>query len=295
VSACAVIWTGAGTVVFMDYRKGWSLGKEHSLKTRFAISPERFRIAYDVSGRGPAIMLLHGGGGSRQEWHAGGYVARLKDDFKVITVDLRGHGESDKPTDPACYTTDKMGQDFLAVADACGVDKFILWGYSFGSNVGRYLAARSERVEKMIMVGSPLGPGVSGEWRQMALDFRARWAPSVQRQLGDGREGPFDPQLLPRKDQEEIQRLSFPGALVPVILAWSSAMLEWAVVRPADFRCPALWLFGSRNGNAMASYKKYEKSLKGSKIQVRIFEGFDHEQEFTQIDRVLSVILAFLC
>jgi hypothetical protein len=91
----------------------------------FITSPDGTRIAYDVTGEGSPLFLLHGGGYTRQNWHDVGYVKRLKDDFKVIAIDIRGNGESDKPTAPACYTTDKMGQDILAVADASwGEDDF---------------------------------------------------------------------------------------------------------------------------------------------------------------------------
>ena len=90
----------------------------------------------------------------RQDWHEAGYVIRLRDNFTVIAVDLRGHGESGLPTDPAAYTTDKMGQDILAVADACGVERFIIWGMSYGGNVGRYLAIQSERVARLILIGT---------------------------------------------------------------------------------------------------------------------------------------------
>ena len=69
-------------------------------------------------------MLLHGEGGMRQEWREAGYVERLRDNFTVITLDLRGHGESGLPTEPADYRIEKMGQDILAVADAWGVDRF---------------------------------------------------------------------------------------------------------------------------------------------------------------------------
>jgi len=55
----------------------------------FAISPDSTRIAYDRCGSGPALVLLHGGGGSRQEWHQVGYVHRLRDHFTVISLDLR--------------------------------------------------------------------------------------------------------------------------------------------------------------------------------------------------------------
>ncbi|HOU13295.1 MAG TPA: hypothetical protein PKZ84_09255 [Anaerolineae bacterium] len=47
------------------------------MDTLFAISPDGARIAYDRCGAGPAVVLLHGGGGNRQEWHNAGYVSRL--------------------------------------------------------------------------------------------------------------------------------------------------------------------------------------------------------------------------
>ncbi len=48
------------------------------MSTCFANSPDHTRIAYDVNGTGPVIMLLHGGGSFRKEWHTTGYVKRLK-------------------------------------------------------------------------------------------------------------------------------------------------------------------------------------------------------------------------
>jgi pimeloyl-ACP methyl ester carboxylesterase len=264
------------------------------LTTQFATSSDNICIAYEVYGAGPALMLLHGGGSSRQDWLAGGYVDRLKEDFTVITVDLRGHGESDKPLDPSDYSTKKMDQDILAVADACGIEHFILCGYSFGGNIGRYLAARSERVEKFVMIGSSFGPGVSGEFRQLALDFRERWAPAVHSQMGDRLEGNFDPQLLSDQDQQAASKLSFPGELIPVVLAWSSAMLDWEMVGPREILCPAVWLFGTANENAMQSFRRFEADLPGSKVQVRKLEGFDHAQEFDEIDQVLPLWQEFL-
>lgn len=256
--------------------------------SQFALSTDGTRIAYDRCGTGPALMLLHGGGGSRLDWHNGGYIARVKDDFSVISVDLRGHGESDKPTIPARYSTENLGQDLLSVADACGIGGFILCGYSLGGNVGRYLAARSGRVTKLIMIGNSLGPGVSGEWRQLAIDFRARWEPIVYAHTGI-----FTPQLLSAKDQEDIQQLSFPGEWVPSILAMSTAMLNWPAVEPIDIRCPALWLFGSENKIALDSYKQYTGPLTGTGFQVQILEGLSHSEEIEAVDQVIAAISAF--
>lgn len=145
--------------------------------------PDGIRIAYDVRGAGPPIVLLHGGGHTRWDWHDRGYVERLQRDFQVIAIDIRGNGESGKPTDPADYTTDQHGQDILAVADACGVERFTLWGFSYGGNIGRYLAAQSTRVAKLIIIGTPFGLGASGEFRQFIVNFHDHWSPILQAQL----------------------------------------------------------------------------------------------------------------
>jgi pimeloyl-ACP methyl ester carboxylesterase len=105
---------------------------------------------------------------------------------------------------------------------------------------------------------------------------------------------PFDPKLLPQKDQEDIQKLSFPGELLPSVLAWSSAMLDWGTVTPKDLRCPTLWIIGTENDMALESYREYEPEIPHSKVQVHLFEGLNHEQEFENIEQVLPVILTFI-
>jgi len=254
------------------------------VSTLFTDSPDGTRVAYDCSGTGPAIVLLHGGGGSRQEWHHAGYVSRLRDNYTVIAVDLRGHGESGLPTGPADYTVQKMLQDILAAVDACGVKQFALWGMSYGGKVGRYLAVQSERVAKLVLMGTPLGLGVTGEQRQEAIDFCAHWPPIMQAL----RDGVLDFESLSQKDQELLKGLN-----VAAMLGWVTEMLDWGSVEPADFRCPTLWLVGSEDRRAMASVRQYEEALKGSRVQVSILEGLNHEQVFDEIDRVLPIMLAF--
>jgi pimeloyl-ACP methyl ester carboxylesterase len=199
-------------------------------------------------------------------------------------MDLRGHGESDRPTAPSAYTPKKMGQDILAVADACGVQRFIMWGMSYGGKVGRYLAVHSERVSRLILMGTPLGPGVSGERRQQALDFCAHWPPIVKAQQA----GTLDLDALTQDDRDVLRRLH-----VPSMLGWVRAMLDWPAVEPADFRCPTLWLVGSQDRHAMDSLREYESALPGSQVRVHIAEGLDHDQAFDEIDRVFPTMLAF--
>jgi pimeloyl-ACP methyl ester carboxylesterase len=254
------------------------------MTTVFAHSPDGLRIAYDRAGSGPAVLLLHGGGSNREVWHEFGYVGRLSQDRTVITLDLRGHGESDLPTDPAEYTTDKMGGDILAVADACGIERFTIWGMSYGGKVGRYLAAQSDRVTKIIIMGIPFGPAVTAEMRQQIEAFCIHWPPIIEAQ----RDGTLDLDSLSEDDREFLG-----GANVPVIMAWGRAMIDWPSIEPADVRCPALWLVGSEDEPAMASVREYEDSLKDSDVQLHIVEGLDHPGVLMEIDRVFGPMLAF--
>jgi pimeloyl-ACP methyl ester carboxylesterase len=254
------------------------------MKTSFVISPDGPRIAYDVTGEGSPIVLLHGGGHTRQNWHDVGYVKRLKHNFKVIAIDIRGNGESDKPIDPTYYTTDKMCQDILAVADACNVEQFTIWGFSYGGNIGRYLAAQSDRVEKFIIIGIPFGLGASGDFRQFIEEFRDHWQPILQAQ----NEGTFDTASLSTDDQQALEKTN-----IAVDLASLSAMLEWGVIEPSNIGCQTLWLVGSKNETAMASIREYEEELRMSKVRVEVIEGINHREEFTEIDRTFPLMLAF--
>lgn len=255
------------------------------MSTSFATSIDGHRIAYDVSGSGAPIILLHGGGRDRQDWHTAGYVERLKRDFQVITLDIRGNGESDRPTDATAYTIDIHCQDILAVADACGIERFAVWGFSYGANIGRYLAAQSARVTQFAMVGIPFGPAAPGDFGQFIRGLRDHWAPILQARA----DGTVDLQSLSPEDRNRLQ-----SGEILLTLAWLTAILGWAPVEPGDLLCPTLWLVGTRNDPALASTEEYRPVLNKTKVRVQIVEGLNHRQEFTEIDKVLPTVLAFI-
>jgi pimeloyl-ACP methyl ester carboxylesterase len=120
--------------------------------------------------------------------------------------------------------------------------------------------------------------------RQDAVDFCTHWPPIMQAQ----REGTLDLDSISQDDQDFLDHFN-----VPVMLGWVSAMLDWPVIEPLDFLCPALWIAGSDDHHAIASIKKYEESLKGSMVQVHIVVGLDHNQLFDEIETVFPIMLAF--
>ncbi|GAA1329881.1 alpha/beta hydrolase [Brachybacterium rhamnosum] len=111
-------------------------------------------LRYDVTGAGSPVVLLHGSVLSRAIWRGLGYLAPLAAEHRVIRVDLRGHGRSGKPDDPAAYTQDAFVADLIAVLDAEGIDRAALVGYSLGARVALTAALRHpERVTRLVSLG----------------------------------------------------------------------------------------------------------------------------------------------
>jgi pimeloyl-ACP methyl ester carboxylesterase len=116
------------------------------------------RLAYDIVGAGPAIVLHTGAGGDSRMWRDAGYVAGLAR-FKVVLLDHRGHGHSDAPADPDQHAVEDYAADVLALADELALDRFAFWGYSNGACVGYELAAtQPKRIEALVASGGVEGP-----------------------------------------------------------------------------------------------------------------------------------------
>ncbi len=112
------------------------------------------RIHYRVEGEGQPLVLQHGFTGSIEDWSDYGYVASLKH-YRLILVDARGHGGSDKPHDVASYALDKRAGDVVAVLDALGIAKAHFWGYSMGGWIGFGMAQYApERVDRLVIGGA---------------------------------------------------------------------------------------------------------------------------------------------
>ncbi|MGE5597160.1 MAG: alpha/beta fold hydrolase, partial [Hyphomicrobiales bacterium] len=101
-------------------------------------------INYIDEGQGQPIVLVHGFASSLQgNWRATGVVdALVNDGRRVVALDCRGHGRSDKPHDPEAYGGTKMADDVVNLADHLGIEKPDLMGYSMGGGIAASLLAR---------------------------------------------------------------------------------------------------------------------------------------------------------
>lgn len=122
----------------------------------FARSNDGLDIAYESVGEGAPVVLVHGFASDRvQNWKAPGWYQTLNAaGYRVIALDCRGHGESDKPYDPKMYGHDIMAGDVVAVMQAAGIPQARLMGYSMGGFISiQLLMHRPELIEKVVIGG----------------------------------------------------------------------------------------------------------------------------------------------
>jgi len=113
---------------------------------------------YEIAGQGEPLMLLHGFTGDVSTWK----LSRLSDSFKVITIDIIGHGKSDAPADPNRYTMEAVAKDLCDMLNILGINRIHLLGYSMGGRLAlSFTMFYPERVKTLILESS--SPGLKTE------------------------------------------------------------------------------------------------------------------------------------
>lgn len=112
------------------------------------------RVHYEVEGAGPPLVLQHWSLATLDDWVECGFVDALRSDHRVILVDARGHGGSDRPHDVEAYALARRVGDLVAVLDDLGVDRAHYFGYSMGGWIGfGILKHAPERFRSLVIGG----------------------------------------------------------------------------------------------------------------------------------------------
>jgi pimeloyl-ACP methyl ester carboxylesterase len=112
------------------------------------------RIRYVDTGAGPAVVLVHGFTGDiERSWVNTGILQNLARDHRVLALDLRGHGHSDKPHDPRAY--DEIALDVIRLLDHLQIEKSHVVGYSLGGIiVAKLLTTHPQRFASAVLGGA---------------------------------------------------------------------------------------------------------------------------------------------
>lgn len=189
----------------------------------------------------PAVVLLHGFPDSWQVWED--VIAALADDYRVLALDQRGHGDTEKP--PCCYAPSDFADDVTAFMDALAVDVATVVGHSFGSFVAQNFAIRHpERVERLVLIGSGVAfdNAVGQEFRDFLPDVPDSPDPAMVRE--------FQRSTFHRvPDDAAFERIMAQSMKVPghVWRSLGAALAEDRTARLAALRMPTLLIAGDRD------------------------------------------------
>jgi pimeloyl-ACP methyl ester carboxylesterase len=131
------------------------------------------RIYFESTGNGKPVVLIHGFSGTSQGWKKGVLYGNLvKAGYRVIVMDLRGNGQSDKPHTDAAYANDAEAKDIMGLMTLLKINKYDVVGYSRGSIIASRLMILDNRVNKTVMGG--MGDAYTDpEWPRRIHAYRA--------------------------------------------------------------------------------------------------------------------------
>jgi 3-oxoadipate enol-lactonase len=247
-------------------------------------------VYYEVHGDGKPLILLHGLGSSTRDWQfqLDDFAAR----YQVITLDLRGYGQTDHPRGP--YSIRQMSQDVVALADHLEISNFHLLGYSMGGAVALQLAVdHSHRVDKLIVVNSQPSFVPAGFRQKLEYYMRKivvstmdvkRLAPVIARRL------------FPNPDQQELRELvidRYSKNDTQAYLATLNALANWSVAPQLnDLTMPTLFIAAEHDYTSVEDKKRYVDQIPNARMVV--VENSRHGTPLDQPEAFKGLVLDFL-
>jgi pimeloyl-ACP methyl ester carboxylesterase len=267
---------------------------------RVSVGPVTLTISEAGRGGRP-LLLVHGFTGARSDFED--FLVPLAErGWHVVAPDLRGHGESDQPTEESAYSFERFADDLLALVDVLGWSRLVLLGHSMGGMVAQVLARRApERLDALILMDTGPGPvaidpglvelGVAAA-RSEGMDFIA----GVMATMEDDpltsepyrRKVAEDPSYAARGDRN--LRASSPAMYAAMLVAITSSPDRLAEL--AAVAVPTLVLVGEQDEPFRAASSAMAETIGGAELAV--LPGGGHSPQFEAPEVWWDALAGFL-
>lgn len=252
----------------------------------YAVNPEDgVRIYYQVEGEGLPLVLHHGGNGSLDRWYEVGWVEALREEHRLILLDARGHGRSDRPDDYRAYFYRSWVADILAILDDLGIERVHYLGYSLGGLIGFRLALNAPERLWSTAIGGAHPFALYDFFNQQYEEMRDDMGVAFERREREG-------SPLSAEQRSEILRASNHRVATAVgrALRDESGLDE----RLSEMTVPALLFAGSEDTTGGVDQRLPEAARLMPGATYLMFGGLGHRTVLVQRDRVLPHLRAFL-
>ncbi len=248
------------------------------------------QLHYEDYGHGAPLLLVHGLGSSTRDWEY--QIPALAQHYRVIALDVRGHGRSDKPR--GAYRIADFADDVAALIEYLQLPPVHLVGISMGGMIGFQLGVdRPELLRSLTIVNS--GPEVKakspGDW----LEIAKRWTLARVLSLETIAKA-LAKLLFPKPEQAELRRKveeRWPQNDKHAYLASLDAIIGWGVrERLQRITCPTLVISADRDYTPVERKREYVAEMPNARLLV--IENSRHATPLDQPERFNSALLAFL-
>lgn len=248
-------------------------------------------LYYDETGHGGPVILLHGLGSCADDWQL--QVQPFAERFRVITLDLRGHGRSDKPNQ--LYSIALFASDVAALMDALHIEAAHVVGLSLGGCVAQQLTLDfPARVRRLVLVNTFARVDMGGPLNAIALAARM----GVLSFLGLPAQAQMVARrLFPKPEQAQLRQMAQARIAANDPAAYRRSL---AAIRAFDVRerlqqiaCPTLIIAGDRD----TTVPLRAKQLLAARIphaRLEIFADSGHATPVDQPDRFNELVLEFI-
>ncbi|MCY1293274.1 3-oxoadipate enol-lactonase 2 [compost metagenome] len=248
------------------------------------------QLHYEDFGHGMPVVLVHGLGSSTRDWEY--QIPALAAHYRVIALDVRGHGRSDKPRER--YSIAAFADDVAALIEHLGLIDVHLVGISMGGMIGFQLGVdRPELLRSLTIVNS--GPEVKARSPGEYLELAKRWTLSRLLSL-DSIAKALGRLLFPLPEQAELRRKieeRWPQNDKRAYLSALDAIIGWGVRgRLGRILCPTLVITADRDYTPVARKEAYVKELPNARLVV--IENSRHATPLDQPERFNTTLLDFL-
>jgi 2-succinyl-6-hydroxy-2,4-cyclohexadiene-1-carboxylate synthase len=256
-------------------------------------------LEVEVTGSGPALFLVHGFGGAKEDFSD--HVEWLATDHRVVVFDHRGHGASAKPETADAYSLDRMAADVLAIADHLGEARFRLLGHSMGGMVARRVAITApHRLEALVLMDTSHGPlaAIDGDLIEMGAQIALTEGMPVLKEIldaGSPLDNPAYQRLLEeRPGYQEFQDRKFAALSAVMWATMARAIRDQSddLEHLAAVDVPTLVMVGEVDLPFIDQSRSMAETIPGATLAV--IEAAGHSPQFEAPEAWAAVMGEFL-
>ena len=247
-------------------------------------------INYEISGDGETIVFIHGLGSSARDWEY--QVNFFSNDYKVLTYDVRGHGDSDKPPGP--YSIPQFSADAATLITKLDLSPSHIVGISMGGMIGFQLALDAPYLVKSLVVINAEPELVIKNLKDLLQVWQRHILVRVfgMRKVGEV----LGARIFPKESQNELRSVFVERWAENNPRAWLDAfkgLVGWSVSdRLQEIKCPVLVITADQDYTPVSAKETFTQNIPDGRLTV--IKDSHHATPIDQTDKFNQVLLTFL-